>query len=107
MRGAVSFRRLLGGGENRFADRARKPDEREELRGIEIILTRLVDDSDLSVPGSILIGKDLIHLPPLQGGFIPLVAQTQSELTFPSGHVNKITLDLEFALSYTGGFVPA
>ena len=87
--GAASFRRLLGGGENRFADGAWKLDEREELRGIEIILTRLVDDSDLSVLGGILIGKDLIHLPPLQGGFIPLVTQTESELTVPSGHVNQ------------------
>jgi|SRR2546425_2781987 len=87
--GAVSFRRRLGGGENRFADGGWKLDESEELRGIEIILTRLVDDSDLSVLGGIWIGKDLIHLPPLQGGFIPLVTQTQSELTFPSGHVSQ------------------
>jgi len=54
--GPASFKRLLGGGENRSAYCSWEFDEDEELGGIEIVLTGLIDDADLSVLSGISIG---------------------------------------------------
>ncbi len=72
--GPVSFKRLLGGGENPPANGARKLNECEQRGGIEVILTGLIDHTELAMPGRIPIRNDLIDLAALQGHFIPLVA---------------------------------
>ena len=47
---------MLGGGENRSAYCFWKFDEDEALGGIKVVLSGLIDDTDLSVLGGISIG---------------------------------------------------
>jgi len=65
---------LLGGGENAPANSARKLNECEEGGRIEVILTGLIDHTELAMPRRIPIRNDLIDLAALQGHLIPLVA---------------------------------
>jgi len=65
---------LLGGGENAPSKGARKVNECEESRRIEIILTGLIDHTKLAMLRRIPIRNDLIDLATLQGHLIPLVA---------------------------------
>jgi hypothetical protein len=62
--------RLLGGGKNAPADSGRELNECEETGGVEIVLSRLVNDTELPVFLSVSIRNDLIELAALQGGLI-------------------------------------
>ena len=81
--------RLLGGGENPPAEIGRELNECEETCGIEIIVSRLVNNTKLPVFLRVVIRNDLIELAALQGSLIAPIPETQHELSCPSGHFNQ------------------
>jgi hypothetical protein len=70
---------LLGGGENPPTDSGGELNEGEETRGIEIVLSGLVNNTELPVFLGLSIWNDLIELAALQGGLIAPIPEAQDE----------------------------
>jgi hypothetical protein len=81
--------RLLGGGENPPTESGRELNKCEETCGIEIVLTRLVNNTKLPVFLGVWIRNNLIELAALQGSLIAPIPETQDELSCTSGHINQ------------------
>ncbi len=81
--------RLLGGGENSAAHCERKVDDDKESRGVQIILSGLIDHPELPMRCSISIRQHLVDLAAFQGHFIALVAKAESQLAFLGCHVSQ------------------
>ena len=88
-RGAVSFRRVLGGGENAPPNAGREFDNGKEGGRIKIILTGLIDHPKLAKLLCVPIGNNLVQFPALEGSFVASVPQTENELPRTRCHISQ------------------
>src|SRR5436309_4571 len=86
---AVSFKRLLGGGENATPNAGREFDNGKEGGRIEIILTGLIDHTKLAKLLGVAIGNNLVQFPALEGSLVASVPQTEHELPRTRCHINQ------------------
>jgi len=87
--GAVSFTRVLGGGENPTPDARREFDNSKETGRVEVILTRLIDHPKLPKLRGLAIGNHLIELPTLERSLVASIPQAKHQLTRARGHINQ------------------
>ena len=88
-RGAGSFKRVLGSGENPTPDSRWEFDNGKEVGRIEIILTGLIDHAQLAKSRRIPIGNNLVQLPTLERSLVASVPQTENELPRTCCHINQ------------------
>src|SRR5258706_11010678 len=97
----------LDGSQYRSTDRLRKLNRREIVCRIQIVISRLVSHTELSMLRGVGVRKDLIDLPGFQRNLVAFVLQADNKLFFRF-HRNliEVALDLEFFASNAMGFVP-
>jgi hypothetical protein len=76
---------LLDGAKDLFPQAGRNTQWNEEAPRKEIVLTRFVDDSELSKIFGVLVAKDAIDLSPFERDFVASVLNAERERPGPAG----------------------
>jgi len=99
----------LDGSEDRFPNRGRKLNWGEVTCGIEVIVTRLVDDAKLAMFRGICVRQYLINLVKFERNFVAPVLQAYNKLLgrcFHRNSVNVVALDLQLSAADAMSFIP-
>ena len=103
-RASSALGQCLGGCYEAFrTDGCRDVDGHETLSREQIVLATLVDDAEVAVALGVHVRKDDVNLVALEGGLVPVVVDTNSELASPGGlarfNFNEMLSDLHQILA--------